>query len=91
MTRMLDPVLGPQRRGRLPRRRAANSATRTGLAKLAGNLEEVLRIVDLSVSENKPLDHATASALVLAAPDCGEEITPAVAAAVHVFADPCRS
>jgi [protein-PII] uridylyltransferase len=79
MTRMLDPVLGRKVEGDYRIGVRQISATRAGLAKLAGNLEEVLRIVDLSVSENKPLDHATSSALVLAAPDCGEELTPAVA------------
>ncbi|MBA3480857.1 MAG: HD domain-containing protein, partial [Pirellulales bacterium] len=79
MTRMLDPVLGRRVEGDYRVGVRQVTATRAGLAKLAGNLEEVLRIVDLSVSENKPLDHATASALVLAAPDCGEEVTPAVA------------
>lgn len=79
VTRILDPVLGRrvERDYRVGVRQVA--ATRTGLAKLRGNLDEVLRIVELSISENKPLDHATASALLLAAPDCGEEIAPAVA------------
>jgi [protein-PII] uridylyltransferase len=79
MTRMLDPVLGRSVEGDYRVGVRQISATRSGLAKLEGNLEEVLRIADLSVSENKPLDHATSSALLLAAPDCSEEITPAIA------------
>jgi [protein-PII] uridylyltransferase len=79
MARMLDPVLSRrvEKDYRIGVRQI--SATRTGLAKLEGNLEEVLRIIDLSASENKPLDHATSSALLLAAPECSEEITPAIA------------
>jgi [protein-PII] uridylyltransferase len=79
VARMLDPVLGRSVEGdfRVGVRHIA--ATRTGLAKLQGNIEEVLRLVELIVSEGKPLDQATASALILAAPDCGEEMTPAIA------------
>lgn len=78
-TRVLDPVLGRKVEGdyRIGVRQV--SATRTGLTKLQGNLSEVLRLVELSVSENKPLDHSTYSTLLLAAPECGEEISPAVA------------
>jgi len=78
-TRVLDPVLGRKVEGdyRIGVRQV--SATRSGLTKLQGNLGEVLRIVELSVSENKPLDHSTYSAILLAAPECGEEIGPAVA------------
>ncbi|RIK82749.1 MAG: [protein-PII] uridylyltransferase [Planctomycetota bacterium] len=80
VTRMvLDPVLGRriERDYRVGVRQI--SATPAGLSKLAGNLGEVLRIVELCLTEKKPLDTATTSALILAAPECGEEISPAVA------------
>lgn len=78
-SRVLDPVLGRKVEGdyRIGVRQV--SATRSGLTKLQGNLGEVLRIVELSVSEGKPLDHGTYSALLLAAPECGEEMGSAVA------------
>jgi [protein-PII] uridylyltransferase len=79
VARMLDPVLGRKVEGDYRVGVRQISATRAGLAKLEGNLAEVLRIVELSVSERKPLDTPTASALILAAPECGEEITPEVA------------
>ncbi|HEX6963358.1 MAG TPA: [protein-PII] uridylyltransferase [Lacipirellula sp.] len=79
MSRILDPVVSRKVEGDYRIGVRQISATRTGLAKLEGNLEQVLRIVELSVSESKPLDHATSSALVLLAPECSEELTPAVA------------
>ncbi len=80
MTRMLDPMLSRKVEGDFRIGLKQISTTRTGLAKLEGNLDEVLRLVELSVDEGKPLDHATTSALILAGPECGEEITPAIAA-----------
>jgi [protein-PII] uridylyltransferase len=77
--RMLDPVLSRNVEGDFRIGIKQISATRTGRAKLEGNVEEVLRLVELSVFEGKSLDHSTTSALILAAPECGEEITPAVA------------
>jgi [protein-PII] uridylyltransferase len=79
VTRMLDPVLGRNVEGDFRVGVRSVSATRSGLAKLNGNLAEVLRLVELSVSEGKPLDHATSSALILAAPECGEEMTAEIA------------
>jgi [protein-PII] uridylyltransferase len=79
VARMLDPVLSRRVEGDFRVGIQHISATRTGLAKLEGNLEEVLRLVELSLNEGKPLDHATTSTLILAAPECREEITPAVA------------
>jgi [protein-PII] uridylyltransferase len=77
--RVLDPLLS--RRVESDYRVGVRniSATRTGLAKLEKNLEEVLRLVELSVHENKPLDHPTFSALLLMAPECPEDMTPAIA------------
>jgi [protein-PII] uridylyltransferase len=79
VTRMLDPMLRRKVEGDYRVGLKQISATRSGLAKLEGNLEEVLRLVELSVHEDKPLDNATTSALILAAPECGEEITTAIA------------
>ncbi len=79
MGRVLDPLLGRSVEGDYRVGVSNISATRTGLAKLEDNLEEVLRLVELSILEDKPLDHATFSALLLAAPDCGEQVTPAIA------------
>jgi [protein-PII] uridylyltransferase len=78
-SKVLDPVLGRKVEGDYKIGVRQVSATRSGLAKLQGNLGEVLRLIELSVSENKPLDHSTYSALLLGAPECGEEIAPAVA------------
>jgi [protein-PII] uridylyltransferase len=79
MTRMLDPVIGRRVEGDFRVGVRQISATRTGLAKLQGNLEQVLRLVELSVTEGKPLDHQTSSAMILAAPECSEEISQPVA------------
>jgi [protein-PII] uridylyltransferase len=79
MSRVLDPVVGRTVEGDFRIGVRSIGATRTGLAKLQTNLEEVLRLVELTIRERKPLDHATASALVLAAPDASEEVTPNVA------------
>jgi [protein-PII] uridylyltransferase len=78
MSRVLDPVLGRVEGDyRVGVRNI--SATRTGFAKLQGSLLEVLKLVELSLRESKPLDHSTTSALVLAAPDVGEDINPVIA------------
>ncbi len=79
MSRVLDPVLGRTVEGDYRIGVRNISATRTGLAKMQGDLEEVLRLVELSIRESKPLDHATTSALVLAAPEVSEEVTPTIA------------
>jgi [protein-PII] uridylyltransferase len=75
MSKMLDPVLGRRVEGDVRVGVRQISATRSGLARLGGNLAEVLRLAELSITESKPLDHATASALILAAPECSEEMT----------------
>lgn len=79
VSRVLDPVLGRTVEGDYRIGVRNIGATRTGLAKLQGNLEGVLKLIELSIRENKPLDHATTSALVLAAPEVSELVTPAVA------------
>jgi [protein-PII] uridylyltransferase len=79
VSRVLDPVVGRTVEGDYRIGVRSIGATRTGLAKLQTNLAEVLRLVELTIREQKPLDHATTSALVLAAPDASEEVTPDVA------------
>jgi [protein-PII] uridylyltransferase len=79
MTRMLDPVIGRRVEGDFRVGVRQISATRNGLARLQGNVEQVLRLMELSISEAKPLDQQTSSALILAAPECSEEATPQVA------------
>lgn len=51
------------------------SATPTGLARVKSNLSEVLRLVQLSAREGKPLDQPTYSTLFLAAPDFPNEVS----------------
>lgn len=79
MSRVLDPVLGRTVEGDYRIGVRNIGVTRTGFAKLQGSLEEVLRLVDISTREGKPLDHPTTAALVLAAPEASEDVTPAVA------------
>ncbi|HYO23618.1 MAG TPA: HD domain-containing protein, partial [Lacipirellulaceae bacterium] len=79
VSRVLDPVLGRTVEGDYRIGVRNISATRTGFAKLHGSLEEVLKLVELTIREDKPLDHATTSALVLAAPEVSDEVTPAIA------------
>lgn len=77
--RVLNPLLSRNVEGDYRVGLRSISATRNGLAKLEGNLEEVLRLIELSILEDKALDHATFSALLLAAPECSDEMTPAIA------------
>ncbi len=79
VSRVLDPVLGRTVEGDYRVGVRNIGVTRTGFAKLAGSLTEVLRLVELAIRENKPLDNATTSALVLSAPEVSDEVTPAIA------------
>ncbi len=79
MSRVLEPVLGRKIEDCYRVGAKFVSATPTGMTKLKENLGEVLRIVELSASEGKHLDHATWSTLLLAAP----EFTAPVPAGVH--------
>jgi [protein-PII] uridylyltransferase len=79
VSRVLDPVIGRNVEGDFRVGVRNISATRAGLAKLQGNVDEVLRLVELTIRENKPLDHATTSALVLAGPEASEEMNPTIA------------
>lgn len=79
VTRILDPVLGKNVAGDFRIGLKYVTATPTGLARMRENLEPVLQIVAASQQSGKLLDQATWSALLLAAPDCPSELTPALA------------
>lgn len=79
MTRILDPVLGKKVAGDYRIGLKYVTATPTGLARMREDLESVLEIVAASQASGKLLDQGTWSALLLAAPDCPDTLTPAVA------------
>jgi [protein-PII] uridylyltransferase len=68
VTRVLEPMLGrtvdDYRVGM-----KSISASPTGLTKLKNDLGEVVRLIELSATKGKHLDHATWSVLLLAAPE----------------------
>ena len=74
VTRVLEPVLGRKVDNNYRIGIRSISATPSGVAKLKQDLGEVLKIVQLSASEAKRLDHATWSTLLLAAPDFSDEV-----------------
>ena len=87
--RVLEPMLGKNVDGNYRIGLHSISATPAGLARLKGSLEEVLRLVMLSVQHGKRLDHGTWSALYLAAPNFSEEMSAAVGQTFHeLLADP---
>jgi [protein-PII] uridylyltransferase len=79
VSRVLDPVLGRTVEGDYRIGVRSIGATRAGLTKLQSNVDEVLKLVELTLREGKPLDHATTSALVLAAPEASEDVSAAIA------------
>lgn len=80
MTRILDPVLGKNVAGGDFRVGLKNiTVTAAGLTAARESLETVLRIVAASEASGKQLDHGSWSALLLAAPDCPDAVTPPVA------------
>ena len=78
VTRVLDPMLSKTVAGDFRIGLDKISATPAGLAKLRGDVREVLRLVELSVQNAKPLDHAAWSALLLAAPEFPEVVSSEV-------------
>ena len=54
-------------------------ATRRGLDKLRGNLEQVLRLADLANLYNKPILHGTCEVIRQSAPEMSDEISPEAA------------
>ena len=80
MARVLDPVLGRTVEGDYRIGVRNIGATRTGLAKLQGSLEEVLRLVELSIRERQAArPRHDLGAACLPAPDVSEDVTPAIA------------
>lgn len=74
VTRVLDPMLSKTVAGDFRIGLNKISATPAGLAKLRSDVREVVRLVELSMQYAKPLDHATWSALLLAAPEFPEVV-----------------
>ena len=68
-SRVLDPLFAKTVDGDFRIGLTHVSATPAGLVRVKSNLLEILRLVELSARENKPLDQPTYSALLLAAPD----------------------
>ncbi len=88
-SRVLDPLFTKTVDGDFRVRLNHVSATPAGLARLKSDLREVLRLVELSARENKPLDQTTYSALLLTAPDFPEEVPVEVRKVFYeMLADP---
>ncbi len=69
VSRVLDPMLSKTVEGDYRIGLQNISATKSGLAKIKQDMGEVLRLVELSRQQNKDIDHATWSALLLRAPE----------------------
>ena len=78
MTRVLEPMFGRNVDKHFRVGMQYVSATPLGMTKLKEDLGEVLRLVELSASRGKFIDHATWSTLILAAPEFTEEVSPQV-------------
>jgi len=76
--RVLDPMMSKKIDGNYRIGLTSISATPAGLEKVKQDLSAVLRIVELSAREEKLLDHATWSALLLAVTDYPGEVTDEV-------------
>lgn len=76
LTRVFDPVLRKNVEGDYQVGVRSVSATTAGQEKLRTDLTEVLRFVHMACCEGKPIDQATWSMLLLAAPDCSDELSP---------------
>ncbi len=78
VTKVLDPVLSKTVTGDFRIGMSHVSATPAGMAKLKRDLGEVLRLVEISITQGKPFEHATWSALLLAAPEFPENAPKSV-------------
>jgi len=88
VSRLLAPVLSRNVTGDYRVSGRSITATAQGRAKLGGDPDEVLRLVDLAIKTGKLLDQATWSMLMLAAPECPEELSPQAAERFrHVLAN----
>ncbi|QEG37301.1 [protein-PII] uridylyltransferase family protein [Bythopirellula goksoeyrii] len=74
-SRVLDPLFAKTVDGDFRVGMKHVSATPVGLARVKSDLREVLRLVQLSAREGKPLDQPTYSALLLAAPDFPDDVS----------------
>ncbi len=91
VSRVLDPMLSKTVAGDFRIGLNKISATPAGLAKLRSDVREVLRLVELSMQYAKPLDHATWSALLLAAPEFPEVVGSEVSRQFYdLLADPAH-
>ena len=91
VTRVLDPMLSKTVEGDFRIGMNKISATPAGLAKLRTDVREVLRLIELSMQTTKPLDHATWSALLLAAPEFPEVVDGEVSRQFYdLLADPAH-
>ena len=75
VTRVLEPMLGRKVDGNFHVGMKQVSATSSGLSKLKEDMGEVLRLVHLSATEGKHIEHSTWSALILAAPEFSEDVS----------------
>lgn len=91
VTRVLDPMLSKMVEGDYRIGMNHISATPAGMAKLRTDIREVLRLVELSMQYGKPLDHATWSALLLAAPQFPETVASEISQEFFdLIADPAH-
>jgi [protein-PII] uridylyltransferase len=73
-SRMLDPLFGRTVEGNFRIGLNTIGCTPAGLAKVKQDMSEVLKLVEISAEEDKPLDQATFSTLLLAVPDFPDEV-----------------
>lgn len=78
VSRVLEPMLGRNVDGDYRIGTREISASPAGLARLRSDLGQVLRLVELSATENKNLDHSTWSALILAVTEHSDDVTDEV-------------
>ncbi len=74
-SRVLDPLFGRTVEGNFRIGLNTIGATPAGLAKVKQDMREVLKLVEISAEENKPLDQPTFSTLLLAAPEFADEVS----------------
>jgi [protein-PII] uridylyltransferase len=78
-SRLLDPVLARNVQGDYRVTTRHVTTTSSGLAKLRGDLDQVVRLVQVAAEQKKNLDQATWSTLLLAAPECPDHPDATVA------------
>ena len=83
VSRVLEPVLSKTINGDYRVGLKTVSATESGQAKLKSDLGEVLRFVQLAVSNEKTIDHNDWSMLFMAAPDFSAQVTDEVKKAFY--------